>query len=391
MIPEQRGGWSRMMMGLVMVVVTMAVIEVLSFFVVRYLSGKGLIFYAPDAASVDYERYMRTRDPDTGWPFRENAVGSDATGARTSPSNAESRGGTPCVSVYGDSFAWSTGVDDSHAWPNLLSQKLGCRVLNFGVIGFGTDQALIRFETNVHDDAPLSMLCFWTEDILRNVNQYRALLSPRAETLLKPRFIHEKGQLTRVALPTLEKREFFRMIDTPEAFLHHEYFLPNTHNFTIRPQFPYVVSCLKALFSKRVASRVNGKLFYEEFFDKTHDSDAYLVTLDIMKRFARECAARNKTPLIVFIPGCRDIKSRIDGGTWIYESMMRDLERESIRVLNTGEIFLRHTGDTDPCALFRDVTLHYNEAGYALIAESVYDFIAANKLVSGNVRQPAAP
>jgi len=376
MVSRRPGGHSRTVLYLVMTLAVAAVIEAAAVLSVSYLSGKGLVFYSPDKKAVRYDEYMKTRDPDTGWPFKRDGQGVDPSGARTSPANDALQGARPCVSVYGDSFTWSMGVDDEHAWPNLLAREMGCPVLNFGVVGFGTDQALIRFENNPHDDAPVAILCFWTEDILRNVNQYRALLSPRSEMLLKPRFVVENGELVKIPLPELSREEYSRMLDTPGKYLAHEYFLPDTHNFTTQPRFPYTLSALKALLSSRVSDHLRGRLFYEDFFGKDHVSGAYAVTLGVMVRFARACEARGKTPLILFIPGCRDIKQRVETGTWIYGGLIKDLEKDRIRVVNAGEIFLPRLGGEDPCAKYRDATLHYNEAGYALIADSVREALA---------------
>ena len=38
---------------------------------------------------------------------------------------------------------------DKEAWSNQLSRLVGCRVANYGVSGYGSDQATIRFEQNV--------------------------------------------------------------------------------------------------------------------------------------------------------------------------------------------------------------------------------------------------
>lgn len=78
----------------------------------------------------------------------------DATGSHPIPAYPEL--GAACVSLYGNSFIFGVGVDDTHAWGNLLSKQLNCRVANYGVAGLGLGQALLHFESNDGDEAATS-------------------------------------------------------------------------------------------------------------------------------------------------------------------------------------------------------------------------------------------
>lgn len=104
---------------------------------------------------------MDTRHRVLGWSseyMKEHLF--DATGSRPIPAYPEF--GAACVSLYGDSFTFGMGVDDAHAWGNLLSKQLNCRVANYGVAGSGLGQALLHFESNDGDEAPTSCsICSW--------------------------------------------------------------------------------------------------------------------------------------------------------------------------------------------------------------------------------------
>jgi len=89
------------------------------------------------ASSEQIARYFRARDPLLGWTSNHP---TDASGAR--PSLAFPMPGNACVSVYGDSFVWSSGASsDTAAWPEIVARMLGCRIANYGVGGYGVDQA----------------------------------------------------------------------------------------------------------------------------------------------------------------------------------------------------------------------------------------------------------
>ena len=159
---------------LALLALTILVVEGISFLAGIYLQPLG-IFYKPIIAD-DYPEYLAIRDPVLGWPA-PNTFGQDgerdAVGSRIIPLFPDPASYSPCVALYGDSFTWSSEVDHAHAWSNVLSGLLQCRVANYGVGGYGTDQAYLRFLHNEKDVAPIAILNHLSENILRNVNQFR--------------------------------------------------------------------------------------------------------------------------------------------------------------------------------------------------------------------------
>src|SRR6185436_13401342 len=115
-----------------------------------------------------------------GWPGANDSRRGrfDVSGARPDPSYPES--GSEYASSYGDSFTFGDEVSDEAAWPHVLSQKLGARVANFGVSGYGTDQAFLRFRQNTHDRSRVVILGIYPDDLKRNVNQQRYFLTPNS-------------------------------------------------------------------------------------------------------------------------------------------------------------------------------------------------------------------
>jgi hypothetical protein len=139
-----------------MVVLICVLIEGGSYAAIAYLSGSlttRLLVYRPASISeAEYERYLTRRDPHLGWPPPEEFGGKryDSSGSRRILDFPEPGG--ECVSAYGDSFTYGSDVSDAEAWPNVLSRQLGCHLkLRRGWIW--TDQAYLRFESNVADQA----------------------------------------------------------------------------------------------------------------------------------------------------------------------------------------------------------------------------------------------
>ena len=215
-------------------------IETISFFTTGFLAGRGVV-YSPNLP-VDVDLYLAERHPLLGWP---SAVPNpkqlrDDCGARTSPLFPDRGKTPPALSVYGDSFSWSSGVQEAAAWTEVLSGLIGDRVDNFGVGGYGSDQALLRYQEHCRHGIETTLLMHLTENILRNVNQYRDLLYRGKACGFKPRFIvRADGRLQLVPLPDIGSEHFGHFAADPQKWLKHEVFLPDAAFGPVRRRFPY--------------------------------------------------------------------------------------------------------------------------------------------------------
>ncbi len=103
------------------------------------------------------------------------------------------------VACYGESFTFCTEVDDGEDWPAQLDVAADGRleVLNMGVMGWGTDQALLRFrDTHAELRSQVVLMGIMSENIQRNVNRLVSVRAPAELTpLVKPRFLLEEGGL----------------------------------------------------------------------------------------------------------------------------------------------------------------------------------------------------
>lgn len=147
---------------------------------------------------LGFDRY----DPELGWspiPSYESAdVRTNAQGMRADRDVALERSpGASRIVAIGDSYTWGEEVANGETYPAQLEAQLpGCEVLNFGVHGYGIDQALLRLRGDALVYAPdLVVLGFIEDDIDRSVLAFR--------TFAKPRFALEDGalRLTNVPVP----------------------------------------------------------------------------------------------------------------------------------------------------------------------------------------------
>jgi hypothetical protein len=207
-----------------LVLFNLFVLELCAFGLGNFLATRQ-VFYHEQRDFHDYNDYMRYRDPVLGWPSTAPGVKDrDHRGSRLIPAYPDPDRSPSCISLYGDSFTYGQEVDNEHAWSNVLSRLEQCRVANYGVGGYGTDQAYLRFQVNRSDESPLVILGIYSENIMRNVNSFRNVYY-RMRYGLKPGFILNKaGDLELIPLPKLTKADYEKMVKAPNSFLPYEYF-----------------------------------------------------------------------------------------------------------------------------------------------------------------------
>jgi hypothetical protein len=348
-----------------------------------FLQRKAVIYH-PQVDKA-YSKYIAIRDATLGWPSPERFGHDglrDVAGSRIIPAFPDPTKHRAWISLYGDSFTWGSEVDNDHAWSNILSEMLRARVSNYGVPGYGTDQAFLRFLHNTGDEAQIVFLNHMSENIRRNINQYRQLIAYGDGIGFKPRYImHQPGQLTLIPLPSFSEMEYPNVVNDPERYLPYEYFIPNGPSGIQKLSFPYTWTVLKCLRNFHIRAKLFGVPHYAEFYAPDHPSQALPITASILKRFHEEARTRGKIPIITVIPRGLDLLFFREKGNWPYQPLMDELRHQEIEVLNFGEGIIRHLGTNDIHALFNDILAHYNEEGYRILADIAFDYLREKRLL----------
>jgi hypothetical protein len=143
-----------------------------------------------------------------GWDAHPNSISRETNRAghvviASRASNGARRDGLPAkanlIATYGDSFTACGEVNDDETWQFYLEIQLGYEVKNFGVAGYGTDQALLKLERNIArgEISPILILGIFEENINRLVNQFRPFYLPQTGEKFgfKPIFRMKNGRL----------------------------------------------------------------------------------------------------------------------------------------------------------------------------------------------------
>lgn len=362
-------------MHMITIGIVLVVIEIASYIAALAMLREGLIVRSPDTSG--YEDYLANRDPILGWPapasFGQREI--DVTGSRIVPAFPDV-GASSCVALFGDSFTWGEEVSAEESYGNVLSQLLNCRVSNYGVGGYGTDQAVIRYLHVIEDSAPVVVLGHFSDNIVRNVNQLRDFIAG-GRFGFKPRFAYRSGKLELIPLPTLSEQEYRSVLFNSDQFLPYEFFRPNTKGGAAVMSFPFSRAVVSALFHYRVSAMLRGiRPTYLEFYRPEHPSNALRVTAELILEAANVADARNQDMFVLLIPDIHDLRAVRSGTPASYAPLAAVLESAGANVIDAAEYLMMAFGSDDFCQLYvRCESSHFNALGYRLLAESVYRHI----------------
>lgn len=347
----------------------------------RVLAARGILY--EDTGTAGFGEYLINHDPVLGWPGRAALGGGelDAIRSRIVPASPDPTA-EPCASIYGDSFAWSSEVDAVHAWGNVLSQLAGCRVHNFGVAAYGTDQAYLRFrKLEGVDRSKVVILTHLSENVLRNVNRFRNLIAPANTFAFKPRFvIAEGGEIALLPMPAPAAEEDARaLLRSPERYLDEEWFAPGGPAGVVKDAFPYTLAVARSLGSYRVRAALAGEPPHAAFYRADHPSRGLAVSAGILRAFRHDAVARGVSPYVVFIPLPADFEYRKGHGSFPYASLVEEARRAGIQYLDIGDHLVERLQGRSPCSLYRRCAGgHFNEDGYRALGEIAFEFLSAH-------------
>jgi hypothetical protein len=391
----------KLLMSTVLVLLNLALLEAASFVIGNWFIPDRLIFnpsLTPEQITRlpgTYSTYLETRDPNTGWPSKEPSLVDgkdvnqsyhfDALGSRSSVAFPDTNQ-TICVSLFGDSFTFSSEVTKRYAWGDVLAKNIDCRVNNFGIGGYGSDQAYIRYK-HMPDNAPVVFLNHLSENIIRNSTQLRALVvgydkAQNKPLSFKPKFIiDDSDNLRLIEIPTFNSSEYIDALLHPEKYLKYDYFLPDGESGLIRLTFPYTLTLLRLVNHYHVSAKLKGVPWYMPFYEPDHPAGGLEVTGRLMLQFEQLAKQRGQQPVLTIIPTGLDLLYYRDHKVWPYQNLIDFIEENGSEIINFGTGINERLGDTDPCTLFDYCNSHYNEQGYEYLGEIAYETMQSRQLL----------
>ncbi len=320
-------------------------------------------------------------DPELGWTNRPSSRSADgrvsfnSLGARGSREYARERpAGVRRAVAFGDSFTFGDEVADGDDWPaQLESIDPTFEVMNFGVAGYGTDQALLRYMRDGKSrDADVAVLGMLIENIGRNVNRYRPLYYPGSASCgAKPRFFFERGVLRPVPLPFVDRAELVASIADGSVIgrlSEHEHWSDHqdlgwfAHSALLR-----ILAAFDA-YSARQPRRLWPDV----------EGEPFRVTVAILEQFAREARSSGApTALVVLFPRQAELEALAEEGTPYWSTLHAELRRRSIDFVDVAQPLLAAWRGDAGASIFQGG--HLSRAGNRVVADSVRAWFAEHR------------
>ncbi len=217
---------------------TVAAIELASSAGLAFLERRG-ISYQPLIADRLSEKHRELledllagrpslfqHDAMLGWTLRPGFRSELATvgldGRRRDPERPEPRASAVRLAAFGDSFTFGGDVADRHAYPEVLARmEPWLAIENFGVPGYGLDQAFLRYQRDGRRTPPqIVVIGFLAENIFRNVSVFRPFYNAQSQLpLAKPRYLPGRPRPTLIENPLPRLEDYRRLLAHPAETL----------------------------------------------------------------------------------------------------------------------------------------------------------------------------
>ena len=285
------------------------------------------------------------------------------------------------IAAFGDSFTHGDQVANSDTWEEALGrQDPQLELLNFGVGGYGLDQALLRYLKDGLAYRPdIVFIGYMSEDISRHINTFRPFTQPlTGMPLTKPRFLLEGEKLVLAPNPVQDVEQYRSLLENPQAIL------KQLGQHDVRYQHAYEPGPLDFLPSIQLAKQFIQFCRYPEdalFTDREYnlDSEAYQVTERIFDEFVKAALKRHALPIIIIFPNRSDLRDYRRNGSREYAPLLRHFDKQGYLYIDALHAF---EGDAAKLELDEIFAGHYTPLGNKLVGMHVHGFLATQDLLN---------
>ncbi len=279
------------------------------------------------------------------------------------------------VALFGESFIYGEEVNDGEEFAAQLGAlDAGLEVMNFGVSGFGTDQALMRFRSEGWDcHAQVVCIGVMLENIVRNVSRFTRLRNPYVKDLgIKPRYRLEHGALVLVPSPYPTELDVCKAVfagTLPEEVRAYDTFAELSYDNWIWK------SAFARLYIGWQGSRLRD--YRRAWSDEA--GEAFQLLIAILETFDAEARAGGaQRTLVLVFPPKEDLDLVLGGGTRFWTGLSRALQERHIASLDFTDVLAARAREI--AAASRDhkasssrvfLRAHLNRIGNEVVAHSL--------------------
>lgn len=264
------------------------------------------------------------------------------------------------IALMGDSYAFGEGVRFEDSWGHLLESNAGggVQVLNFGVPGYGVDQAYLRFREHALAWKPdVAILAFPRSDLYRTIAVYPFINWPEWDMpFSKPRLVRSKDALVALNVPTIPPDKMFALTSVSAL-----------------PFLEYDLGYRKGDWSHGIADGSYAYRWLTSYLSPpidqrnsyTSDEEAIHLNAAVLREFARLAHQQGVAPLVVYYPPRADFSRHARGEETDANAVLR---LAGVPFVDATRCVIG-VGSADLAYLVGDP--HYSPRGNAAVAECV--------------------
>lgn len=275
------------------------------------------------------------------------------------------------LAAFGDSFTYCEEVELADCWTSQLERQwAGSEVLNFGVPGYGPDQAWLRYQSEGSAYQPCAVLIgHLIENINRVVNRFRPFYEPAGGLVLsKPRYLLVGGDLELLPNPVADPEDLDDPLWVEETLgPYDDWYFPGLFVANPLDRFRFV------RLSRTVTARRPDYEFTRDWAAQIAQAyrgqgEAFQVTGRVLLEFAREVSRDGATPVVVIFGSEMEIRALREKGEKVYAPLLEWLAREGVATIDLTDELAEQTRRT---SLSRVVGNHYTPLGNRVVASTL--------------------
>ncbi len=259
------------------------------------------------------------------------------------------------IKTFGDSFTYGDGVEDYETWEYFVEEETGWECLNFGVGGYGTDQALLKYK-DTKIKTKYTILAILDENIGRIMTQWWGFYH-KQNIQIKPKFsISDSNSIFLISNPIkyvndvkkLRDVEFVNKLKKDDYWYSYytklngpkKLIWPAT--FTVIPHIGFFINNFKVYIKNFLTPSFESETATSKFFHLYNkNSDGIRIMQYIVDEFINTANKRGEIPIILIFPNNHSVDILKKFGKKPYQSLVKYLEDIQSDFIDFGDVFVQ--------------------------------------------------
>jgi len=287
------------------------------------------------------------------------------------------------IKCFGDSFTYGYGVEDNETFSYVVEEKTGWECLNYGVDGYGTDQALLKYKDN-NVKTTYTVLGILHENIGRCMTVWWSFYQ-RGFSGTKPRFVISNDDVVFIDNPVkdyndLRKLQDIGFINSLKKYDYWQKYYESINapprlkwpaTFVILPHFDFFIKNFVILVKNYLSPTYEGEISKRKVYHLyNEESEGMKIMRYIVREFIKTAHMRGEIPIILVFPFEHTVDTFQKFGKKPYQSLIDYLQMIQCHFIDFGEVLVH-----EDYSSYYQADTHFSPKGNERVADQLIDYI----------------